>query len=278
MPDISVLFHDNCIDGTTSAMLAYRALGDTAEYIPVRYGHPPPDVTGKVVYILDFCYDEPTTRHIIDQAKSLTVLDHHKSAQKAMQELIASYKDNVNVHIEFDMERSGAGLCRDYFGIHDMPLVDYVEDRDLWRFKLPDSKTVNAFIGTIPRTIPSYLKVFQDTPIDEAKQLGKGAEQYLEMYVTEVSKTAKLVSFEGYDKIPCVNAPYVGISELVGALAQNAPFALGYQVTADGYCAFSLRSRGEVDVSVLAERHGGGGHRGSAGFGLPLDKALEIIK
>ena len=38
----------------------------------------------------------------------------------------------------------------------------------------------------------------------------------------------------------------------------------------------SIRSRGEVDVRVIAESFGGGGHKNSAGF--TLNTQLEVAK
>lgn len=56
-------------------------------------------------------------------------------------------------------------------------------------------------------------------------------------------------------------------SELVGKLAEGpVPFAVGWFQRGDGKYAYSLRSRGEYDVSKLAVRYGGGGHRNAAGF------------
>ena len=52
-----VLYHANCNDGAGAALAAYISMGDTAEYIQVQYGKPPPECgPGDVVYIVDFSY------------------------------------------------------------------------------------------------------------------------------------------------------------------------------------------------------------------------------
>jgi len=52
-----VLYHSPCYDGFGAAYAAWRSLGDTAEYIPVSHGNPPPDLPkGSHVYIIDFSY------------------------------------------------------------------------------------------------------------------------------------------------------------------------------------------------------------------------------
>lgn len=181
-----------------------------------------------------------------------------------------------NLHIEFDMERSGAGLSWDHF-YPDAPrpwIVDYVEDRDIWRHALPRSKTVNAYIMCQDRTWENWDRMFE-MKLEEAINQGRGAEAYLNRYVRDMVKLSRRVKFPvrpnnpeaGFFKdIPVVNAPYIGTSELVGKLAENALFAVGWHQTASGMYYYSLRARGGFDVSELAKNFGGGGHAGAAGF------------
>ena len=95
--------------------------------------------------------------------------------------------------------------------------------------------------------------------------LGEVVEDKIRHYVTEVAKNARRIVFWGYD-VPIVNAPQVDISELVGFLSNGETFAMGWWQRADGMFSYSLRSRGDFDVSALAKKHGGGGHKNAAGF------------
>ena len=47
----------------------------------------------------------------------------------------------------------------------------------------------------------------------------------------------------------------------------------------DGVWKVSLRSRDQLDVEVIARRHGGGGHRNAAGFKTELsaEEAVEAV-
>lgn len=265
--DTIVIYHGDCLDGFCAAWVAWRELGDRAEYLPAYYGQPAPDVRGKHVFVLDFSYDYETTMRLAEEAKTLVVLDHHKTAEAELSRIGSSSR----VQVVFDMNRSGAGLARDIFQPgFDAWLVDYTQDRDLWRFALPKSKKINAYIGTLKQTFEAYEETHRAVTADEAARLGAGADAYRDMYVEKLCKHARRVRFAGYDDIPIVNAPYVGISELVGALAETALFAVGWFQRGDGKVAFSLRSRGDFDVSDLARRFGGGGHRGAAGFTAEL--------
>jgi hypothetical protein len=71
--------------------------------------------------------------------------------------------------------------------------------------------------------------------------------------------------------LPCavVNAPYFASSELAGEipnLFSEAQFGVCYRENARGHFDYSLRSRGDFDVSAVAKHFGGGGHKNAAGF------------
>lgn len=263
--DILVIYHGDCLDGFCAAWQAWRKFGDTAEYYPGLYGKEPPDVTGKEVYIVDFSYKYKPTMDMIAVAKSYVVLDHHVSAERELN--LVHYEPEQNVSIIFDMNRSGAGLARDYFqpGL-DCWIVDYTQDRDLWKFELPDSKVINSYLATLDYDFEAYERTFQTISREEAVVLGAGADAYKNMYVARMRAHARKMNFAGYDNIPVVNAPFVGTSELVGALAEDALFAVGWYQRVDGKVIYSLRSKHGFDVSALAQQFGGGGHAAAAGF------------
>jgi hypothetical protein len=258
-----VLYHGHCIDGFTAAWAAWLKFGNKdTEYIEANYGDAPPDVTGREVFVLDFSYPRDVMIAMREKASHILVLDHHKTAQAALADLPFAV---------FDMERSGAGLAYDELhgrGGADRPwLVNYVEDRDLWRFKLSNSKEVNAWIGAIHRETFDSWSALQHGGVQEASDRGSAVLTYIDRYVSEMCGQAREVNFEGH-RVPMVNAPYINISELAGKLAEQAPFAIGWSQRSDGLYTYSLRSRGDggLDVSEIAKKYGGGGHKNSAGF------------
>jgi len=258
-----VIYHALCIDGFTSAWAAWlNPLWRDAEFVPASHGQPPPDVTDCMVVVADFSYPREVMEAMNKSAAGLSVFDHHKTAQAALDGLPFAL---------FDMERSGAGIVWD--ALHpgkDRPwLVSYVEDRDLWRWALPQSKEVNAWLGACKRDSFDDWDRLAATPLEKVVEKGEAVLAYIERYVSEMSEQAR-IEVAG-ERVPMVNAPYICISELVGRLAEKAPFAVGWFQRSDGLYAYSLRSRGPggVDVSEIAKRYGGGGHRNSAGFTLP---------
>lgn len=276
-----IIHHAKCRDGWCAAYVAKKRYPD-AKLLAVEYGLAPKqleelwaDVVGKDVLMLD--YSLPT-RELNDGlskiAKSFQILDHHRTAQAALEG--ASYAI-------FDMARSGAGLTWDIlFGNADCQsvltrpwYVDYVEDHDLWNHKLSDTYAVNAYIATLPFTIEVWdrLRFMRST---EAADLGRGALAHVEHYVNEIVKDAKTGLMAGC-KVAILNAPYLNCSEVGNRLAKTHDFSVTWYEPGDGTIRFSLRSIGDIDVSRVAKRNGGGGHKNAAGFELPLREGRKLI-
>lgn len=257
-----VVFHGACPDGFCAAWVCSNvpALKE-AEFFPGFFGKDPPDVTNRDVVMVDFSYPRPVLEKMADSCASMLILDHHKTAQEALVGF-----SHPKVHVEFDMNRSGAGMAWDNFnpGVARPPLVSYVEDRDLWKKVLPNSEEVCGWISTLPYEFEAWNEA-SSMSVNAAAHLGKMVLAKTKQYVREVSKNARRISFHGYD-VPLVNAPQVDISELLDTLRQGEIFAMGWWQRADGIFQYSLRSVGDFDVSKLAKDHGGGGHKNAAGF------------
>jgi uncharacterized protein len=258
-----------------------------AEIHHAYYGKEPPPVNGRDVVMVDFSYPRDVLEMLIADANSLLILDHHKTAAAALAGLPkprASWNDHIaylgapgceSYGALFDMERSGAGLAWDYFFPDEARpwLVDYVEDRDLWRHRLPDSQAINAYIGILPFEFTAWSVVDAETTTARAGELGFTVRAKVHQYVAEASKNLRWATVAGYH-VPVVNAPQVDISELLDAVIEqsrreNHPpcdFAVGWWQRFDGLFQYSLRSRGDFDVSEIAKTFGGGGHRNAAGF------------
>lgn len=258
-----VIYHGGCRDGFCAAWCIWHKFAG-AEFFAASFGVDPPDVSGRDVYMVDFSYPREVMTEIALKAKSLLVLDHHQTAEAALADFQVA-----SAEIHFDMKRSGAGMAWDHFwpGAARPWIVNYVEDRDLWRHALPNGPAVNAYLGTLRYDFEAWYKASR-LDIAEVAKLGEVVEDKIRHYVTEVAKNARRITFEGYE-VPIVNAPQVDISELVGFLSGGETFAMGWWQRADGMFSYSLRSRGDFDVSELAKRHGGGGHKNAAGFLSP---------
>lgn len=251
-----IIYHANCQDGWCSAYVASKNL-ESPLMISASYGDPPPnDLEGKDIYILDFSYPKEVLLEIKKNANSLIVLDHHKTAKENL--------DGLDF-CTFDMDKSGAQLTLEHF--HGKPkhlseLVAYCQDRDLWQWKLPYSKEVNAALASYPMTIEAW----DHFPDMLAMQVaGLGILRYQQQLIDNAVKQAGMVELAGY-AVPIINTTVL-ISEIVGTLAEGHPFAVGWFEDKNNDRIFSLRSRkGGIDVSDVARLFGGGGHKNAAGF------------
>jgi uncharacterized protein len=258
-----VIYHGDCFDGFTAAW-AFRELQPDrpAAFVAAKHGDTPPPIAGQDVYILDFAYPRATLLEIEREANSLLVLDHHLTAQADLEGL---------PFCEFDMNRSGAGITWDHFARQGQErhwLVNTVEDRDLWRFRYGDqTRHAMAYIATIPMTFEAWDELAEGG-IDRVIEKGAAIQAYIDSYGRTATQQAVIRNVGGYE-IPLINITPQNASDHIDRLIgmyPDHPFAASFFLRNDGRWQFSLRSRGSFDVSAVAKRYGGGGHRNASGF------------
>lgn len=267
-----VIYHANCRDGFTAAWVCAEALGDV-ELHPAHYGDAPPENTdGRTIYIVDFSYKEDVLLELCANAAAVVVLDHHKSAEEELRNLVG-YTEDYGLLVEFDMERSGAGMAWDHFhpdADDNRPaIVDYVQDRDLWRFELAESRSVNAYIALSEMTLEQWVTIDYEIEFEFERVFAIGGAVRLRetLLVKQICQNVRPLMIDGFE-VPSVNSSVLQ-SETgnVLCMAPEAPFSAVWYQLQDGRFAFSLRSLdSKEDVSVIAKRYGGGGHRNAAGF------------
>ena len=204
-----VIYHGACRDGFTAAWVA-RQRYPRADFRAGYFGKGPPRVIGRHVLIADFSYSRPVLDEMASQAESILLLDHHKTAEAALGDL---------PYTRFDMDRSGAGITWDYlFPEEPRPwIVNYVEDRDLWRFALPGSKAVNAYLSVLTFAFDAWDGA-QKLGLEKARTLGEVVVAKIDQYVSEVRRNARMITLDGY-RVPAVNASPVDTSEVLEGLA-----------------------------------------------------------
>lgn len=265
--DTLVLYHDNCPDGFTAAWAVWKALGDTADYRAVNYGQPPllEEAKGRRVILVDFSYPRTVLDALAEVSDHVEIYDHHKTAQ-------ADLNDWVRGAVVFDMERSGAGIAWDVFhaAIPRPALVNYVEDRDLWRWALPDSREISELVFSIDRTFDAWSKLSDDLERGRSSMVEAGAVllRAKRIRVKTICANVRWVTLGKLpQRIPVVNTA-CDFSEIGEALAEqfsDAPCG-GYYFDRSDKRQWGFRSRNGFDVSALCKEYGGGGHQAAAGF------------
>lgn len=290
------IYHSPCADGFGAAWAVWRKFGDGVRFVPGVYGTPPPDVDGQNVVMVDFSYKAPVLSSLlrsgdVKQAMTILIIDHHKTAQDDLADLKppASGYDPLRwrneweqasewpVRAIFDMEKSGAVLTWEFFHPSEpVPkLLQYIQDRDLWRFALPHSREVAAVVFSHPYDFErwSNLVLQAEDEYGFAGIVAEGAaiERKHHKDVAELLKQTRRTMRIGGHTVPTANLPYTMASDAAGMLADGQPFGACYFDRGDGKRQFSLRSReGGIDVSEVAKQYGGGGHRNASGFEAPL--------
>lgn len=270
MKKILVLYHARCADGTGAAWVAWKKFGNKAEYLPIE----PRERLKKLpqnreIYLLDNSYPAAYLKRLAKVGNRVTIIDHHKTAEKDV--LFA--QNGV-----FDLNHSGAVLAWEFF-FPDKPtpkLLLHIEDFDLWKFKMSDTKKVSAFfawagfeIGEFDALIKQFANVLK-----KKKMLAKASVliENEDRLAERLLKNAEQVNFVGH-KILVVNSPILN-SQIGARLWQiKGPFSVVWHER-KGRRYFSMRSNkdGKFDVSKVAVRYGGGGHPAAAAFSLPISK------
>lgn len=289
------IYHGNCDDGFGAAWAVRHALGNDVEFHAGSYGCVPPDVSGRDVILVDFSYKRPVLDAMLQsgdvrQASSILILDHHKTAAEDLSGIEAPHpRDGYDpcgwrsdweqqmawpMRAVFDMNRSGAGLAWDFFhpGDRRPAFIDYIEDRDLWRKTLPGGDEFTIALRSYPQDFDLWDQLVKSGP-DPLIAEGKSIQRFYRLRVEELKRSAYLALLGG-DLCCIANAPYFAASEVAGELSERASYGACYFEMADGHYAYSLRSRGEFDVSAIAKQFGGGGHKNAAGFSA--DKPVHL--
>ena len=265
-----VIYHADCTDGFGAAYAAWKQLGNRAEYHACKHGTPPPDVSGKNVVVLDFSFNNSTTKKMIEEANALLVIDHHKSA-------MVELHDITNTH--FDMTKSGAMLSWEFFhpGKEPPKFIKYIQDRDLWEWKLEYSKEFSAAFDMVPFEFEEFEKFEDDSVFDDAVKRGSYILAYSKTVVKKVCEKASAKKMDGKDVL-VVNASH-WMSEIGARLAPDCDFAMIWFWDHDAKeTKVSLRAfHDKIDVSEISKKHKGGGHKKAAGFTLPGNFNIENL-
>lgn len=230
------------------------------------------------VYIVDFhVQNENDFRKIQEITKNITLIDHHKSTVKHQQEQPELYK---GIEAIIEEAHSGCWLTYKYFGL-DLGLFDgtlfpptaiqLIDDMDRWQWQYGE-RTANFCEG---------MKLYPHQPEDEIWQRilkdntnandtvmdiidkGKVCVQYANMICEDyVNSYGFETEFDGYKAF--AQGLYKYGSKVFGGRIKKYPLCLSFEFTGKKYI-IGLYSE-TIDVSEIAMRHGGGGHKNAAGF------------
>lgn len=279
-----IIYHAHCNDGFGAAWAAWKSLKSNGlvELHAASYGKEPPyelineDI---VVHIVDFSYPPDTMLTICQAANNVVWLDHHKTAIEAWAQygVMDNYPDNL--YAKLDTSYSGSMLAWNYYHPDRQPprIIEHINDRDLWLFKLKETKAVHLNLNTLAKDLEVWDLMIQATDASgfEFKKFvaeGEAISRYYKQLIQNILSTNKVEVFiDGVRGLAC-NCPGALASDLGHELAnESGTFGMTWEELKSGKEKISLRSNGNFDVATIAKSFDGGGHKNAAGFVLSPD-------
>lgn len=263
------LYHDDP-DGRCAAAIVRRAIGPRTSTHALEIGDPVP--WGKVegsdlVVLVD--YSLPLSDMQRMQASGGFIwVDHHKSALEKLGEAMEA------VPGERSLEAAGCELTwRTFFPDQELPkAVALIGDRDIWRMALADTRAFGEGIYQ-ENMDPDNDELWEPLLDDDQSLVEELTERGRLLYQVRLAGIADKVerygfdtTFEGY-RTRAINDRGSGD---MGEHIRNQGYDLGYcyvEAVRDGELLTIVTLYSDtVDVSKIAIKHGGGGHKGAAGF------------
>jgi oligoribonuclease NrnB/cAMP/cGMP phosphodiesterase (DHH superfamily) len=277
---IHVLYHSHCFDGFGAHYAAWKRFGDKAQYYAVNYGQKLPEAVQRAkdkdeVYILDFSYSRDVLEELRSRVKTLVVLDHHHTAEKALEGFPGA---------TFDMNQSGAVLAWKYFHSDtEVPqILELIQDGDLWKFERRSTKALRAALPLLKYDVKELDRYVQSW--DFFCELIEQGNAILALEDIEIAarvpKLVKEIKLHGLT-CGCINVTTL-VSRTGEAIVNNpdlnCDMAMMYSIRSDNEVSLSFRSSTskDIDISLIAQKFNGGGHKRAAGGRCTL-KELESI-
>uniref|UniRef100_A0A2P2IKV3 Uncharacterized protein LOC105142034 n=1 Tax=Rhizophora mucronata TaxID=61149 RepID=A0A2P2IKV3_RHIMU len=315
----AVLYHYPCPDGAFAALAAHLyftapCVSSSALFFPNPVYKPiTPDQLPldqlTHVYLLDFVGPPGFVHRLSSLVDRVVVLDHHKTA---MEMLGGGGNGRIAVAGKvckvIDIDRSGATIAYDYFkeklsaftsnsnNSHSVsglisefervrPIFKYIEDGDLWRWRLENSKAFSSGLkdlniefnvqlnpslfdqllsldlkATISQGISSLSKKQKliDDTLDQSYEIALGGGAFGHCLAVDADSVSELRSELGHQlatksrdlKLRRIGAVVYRVQEL-----EN-----------DQLLKISLRSLEKEDTTPISQEFGGGGHKNASSF------------
>ncbi|KAK4394913.1 hypothetical protein Sango_1645600 [Sesamum angolense] len=309
----AVLYHYPCPDGAFAALAAHLYFSHSpvattspvlffpnTVYSPLRADDLPLNEIDNV-YLLDFVGPPGFIQQLSPKVERVVVLDHHKTA---LEMLGSGMSTSGNVIKVIDMERSGATIAYDYFkeklfggdinsrknGVigefqRVRRLFEYIEDGDLWRWRLPNSKAFSSGLKDLNLEFdvilnPTLFQQLLSLKLDSVVSQGMSSLAHKQTIIEEVLEQSYEIALGGgaFGHCLAVNADavYELRSELghqlanksikmnlrgIGAVVYSVP-----ELDNDQLLKISLRSISDEDTTPISQEYGGGGHRNASSF------------
>ncbi|MFA5746235.1 MAG: hypothetical protein WCX82_00115 [archaeon] len=236
------------------------------------------------VIVVDFCFKKEVMQEFSDTYKNNFIwIDHHKNVIDEFSDLEIKGLRNHNF--------AASVLVWKYFNKEPCLFAQYIEDMDIWKWQLPNSREILQYLDYLymqifdkdhpeneNKIINDFLDFFDDNKfknqLPEFINLGKMMELYIKIRVKDDVITGKTFDFEGvktfvvnsqfkaglFSDYIFNNSNYNDVELVIVWYKSYAKYGEG-----NNFDKVSLRSR-NIDCSPIAQKFGGNGHPKASGF------------
>lgn len=277
------LYHDDA-DGRCAAAIVRRALGSAVQLQAMDYQAAVPwekIESADQLVIVDFSLNLADMQRACRSGRVVWI-DHHKSAIEAL----AVLTDLPGIR---SLDEAGCVLTWQYYFPQDrLPLaVQLIGDKDVWRFAHAETAAFSAALFR-HNTQPQNDKLWRPLLEDEPQLLAELIEQGKLLHAADLERIRRRVLRDGFEVFFEGHRTLV-LNDRGSGYTGEAIRKMGYTIA---YCyidrlqgtdiqtSVTLYSE-QVDVAGIAEKYGGGGHAGAAGFaflrhGGPFPESAQV--
>ena len=243
-----IIYHSADFDGKFSRDIVQKKFDNYCEEIGWNHGDDKVSIDEyNEIYIVDLPLDcvSPYQNNL----NKIIWIDHHKSS-------IEKFKD-VRVKGLRKIGKGACELCWEYFFPKDkLPRsIELASRYDVWDL---DDDVLNFQLGLRAFENPNAFNLPEGI-----EEKGKTIRSYLSKYHADYMRKSFYVEFEGY-KCICANLGLASsqIFDSIDKSTYDVMITFSYNGKIWSYSIYSTT----IDVSEIAVKYGGGGHKGAAGF------------
>lgn len=282
-------YHRGDLDGVCSGAILKKCLGDRIELYGVEYGDKInlDEVVsqGDLVYVVDFCF-EPFSRMIeLSKKVDLIWIDHHVSSMKEAEAAEVEFRGVLG---DVKNSKSAALLLWEYFHPNKtIPKgIELISLFDTWQHEFK-SEILDFYKGLETNTglsveSQSWEHIF-DNRLEYIQSMVVSG-NVINKYITSNNRQYSIehafeTEFDGYKAI-VINKGFGGSMAFDAVWDEDKyDIMIAFSRKYNKVWKFSLyTTKKNVDCSAIAQKWGGGGHKGAAGFELEdIELPFKII-
>lgn len=289
------VYHKDCLDGIGSACAVYE-YGQQNDWVitynPLSHKYDDKDFLllladskyCDMILFTDFCMKYDDMFDLLESFKGeVFVIDHHKGVEEDLIKLKEKFK---NFNYLFNEEKSGAVLTWEYYWKDIPTMIYHIEDRDLWKFELPNTKEITSYLFEVIDDLEGeeLIKSFNNKlyKTDEAFKIGSILSNKRDKTINDIYYKFN----EKYIILSCGDLPNVKVfnqyeykSELGNMFSKlyNEPVGI-FHIEGDKV-GISFRSIDgqEYNANQYAKHFGGNGHLNASGCYVDLNVFLQNL-